>query len=324
MSLGHLSIILLHRLSKSTLVFKHTCNVWQWLCNVYGLTMKVHCLSEFLIIYPTNFFSVWFDNRVRLPTVAKYFFWKDLPALLLSLSSEFSRNEQRLLISVCGDISLLVGFCQKNSCLQCGKAVKNRFVLKGHQIVHINLKPHQCEKCSKCFKNKADLIKHQARHNMDKPHACPQCEKSLSSKGKLRDHQTLHSNLRAFICDQCKTAFKRKQYLQNHQIIHLAIKPITCDQCSFTTKHQYTLKQHIKSNHEGVRYECNMCDKHFLGKKYLNEHKKFKHDEEKTLKCSFCQYKSWSSEDINAHKQRKHSTLFKCEHCDYKNIQRYK
>ena len=125
--------------------------------------------------------------------------------------------------------------------------------LKSHHFVHTIDKLHSCEQCEKSYKWKSDLKKH--------------------LKGHVLGHQEKH-------CDHCAFTTKYVRSLKRHitakHIIGLQEK--RCDHCAFTTKYTQALKRHITVNHDGIKFECNMCDTEYLVRDHLRQHKKKKHD----------------------------------------------
>ena len=51
-------------------------------------------------------------------------------------------------------------------------------------------------------------------------------------------------------------------------------KKFSCNQCSFKTSRKQTLGIHVKSLHEGVRFNCDLCEFEARGSAHLYRHVK--------------------------------------------------
>ena len=233
------------------------------------------------------------------------------------------------------------------SCDRCAYTTNRKDSLQKHQVVHTTIRL-PCEQCQKSFKRKKGLKRHQIVHTNQKQETCGQCSKSFISNPNLKAHQKLvHTTIRLHKCEQCRWSFKRNTDLKRHILGH---QEKHCDHCAFTTKDVRAFNKHIKVNHDGIKFQCNMCDNEYLVKGDLKRHEKAKHEivlkcslckysswseeklrnhrktkhESKLIKCGLCCYKSWSFENVNGHKKREHSILIKCDSCEFSNVYKEK
>ena len=64
-----------------------------------------------------------------------------------------------------------------------------------------------------------------------------------------------------------------------------------CDLCSFSSTGQSSLRLHIRTKHEGVQYKCDSCGMNFAHKDNLRLHRKVVH-EGKKIKCDLCDFQA--------------------------------
>ncbi|NXP83380.1 MAZ protein, partial [Ramphastos sulfuratus] len=71
---------------------------------------------------------------------------------------------------------------KSHSCEACGKAFRDVYHLKRHQLSHSDEKPHQCPVCQQRFKRKDRMAYHLRGHQgaLAKPYVCSHCAKSFS------------------------------------------------------------------------------------------------------------------------------------------------
>ena len=101
---------------------------------------------------------------------------------------------------------------------------------------------------------------------------CDICEKQYTSQDSLKRHQKeVHEDIK-YSCGQCEKQYTKKTNLKRHQTVHKDIK-YSCDKCDYQANREDRLKDHIKTDHEGVTYHCNICNKHFRQVHGLNRHK---------------------------------------------------
>ena len=174
-------------------------------------------------------------------------------------------------------------------------------------LIHSEEKFYSCDRCAYTTNRKDVLQKHQVVHTTIRL-PCEQCQRSFKRKDMLKHHQIVHTTMRLHKCEQCRWSFKTNMDLKRHILGH---QEKHCNHCAFTTKDARAFSRHRKVNHDGIKFQCNMCDNEYLVKGDLKRHEKAKH--EIVLKCSLCKYSSWSEEKLRNHRKTKHeSKLIKC------------
>ena len=59
-----------------------------------------------------------------------------------------------------------------------------------------------------------------------------------------------------------------------------------CPSCDYSSKYNESVSAHEKSVHEGIKnHKCEICDKEFSNKKYLNTHKNAVHFQQNIFSC---------------------------------------
>ena len=112
-------------------------------------------------------------------------------------------------------------------------------------------------------------------------------------------------------CDICDKIFVKARLLRNHMEIFHGI--------------------FVKDHGRPTPFRCQMCDKYFFQEHILRAHISIIHDEQKTVKCEFCdnefkKLRSYIGHMRNIHKIKKKKYLtksrrrFKCDLCDKKGV----
>ena len=148
-------------------------------------------------------------------------------------------------------------------CEQCGYKCTKAGNLKKHILTHSGEKPFSCNKCSYKCTQAIHLKKHMHTHSGEKPHRCNQCGYNCTQAGTLKTHMLGHTTEKKpseeFLCSICSKSFGNK----------------------------YLLKYHV-DRHNGKETEkalCNLCS---TWTKYLSEHMRNMHGENKHVSCSNC------------------------------------
>ncbi|CAG4941349.1 unnamed protein product [Colias eurytheme] len=190
------------------------------------------------------------------------------------------------------------------TCPKCLKQYANRQNLKRHyKIQHLDgTKPFACEQCPLSFKHKHQLSTHMYHHTGIKAFNCPMCPKQFvtitEQKKHIRNHkvftcehcnqqftrwtdvlhhkQTNHQS-EEYICDDCGKTFNRRQHIVRHVKLHANSRENTLYFCPFENCFRHysrnsNLKQHIQVKHEGMTFNCHLCDAKLTTMAKLNEH----------------------------------------------------
>lgn len=190
------------------------------------------------------------------------------------------------------------------SCKVCQKRFYTEFKLKEHMRKHSNETPFKCnfENCLKSFKSKMGLIEHETKHTGVFKFSCNTCNKGFSCKSYLVVHQRVHSNDKKYKCEQCGQHFKSKQAQVDHMNRHLGITPFNCCHCGrgFITKAACIHHEKLHTEPPNRQYPCEICNKFFVSKSYLNVHLKI-HKNIRDFICTVCEKAFLTSKDLKIH-----------------------
>ena len=76
--------------------------------------------------------------------------------------------------------------------------------------------------------------------------------------------------------------------------------------CGVKLRTKVILKLHVRSIHEGIKYDCNVCDKSFTQRPHLKKHKITVHLSSENLPCKICDFKGKTQEHLNKHIKNMH------------------
>ncbi|KXJ68724.1 hypothetical protein RP20_CCG002031 [Aedes albopictus] len=205
-------------------------------------------------------------------------------------------------------------------CSLCPQTFRTYSAFYAHSIMHTDR--FECKECGKRYPAALQLRAHmESAHSDGQQFECAECPgKLFKTSVGLRTHMAYtHRKNKPFMCDFCSRSFKRKDLLDNHRRIHTGEKPFPCDNCPRRFGSRPTLHHHRKrckaqallatveeapgdlhsSDQLDVvprpkkrrcvdgQYVCEFCQKRFLRKEYLANHRR-SHTGERPFGCKHC------------------------------------
>uniref|UniRef100_A0A0P5C0S7 Zinc finger protein n=1 Tax=Daphnia magna TaxID=35525 RepID=A0A0P5C0S7_9CRUS len=198
-------------------------------------------------------------------------------------------------------------------CSTCGHTVSSKERLGIHERIHTDERPFDCKYCDKKFREKGTLVRHIRTHTGERPYACNICGKSYRSRfAYVSHHRTKHETKEkevkkdpmedrrkhpkiGYRCEYCGKEFCQGRILayEKHLTTHTGVSaaiPCTQPGCDFTYSDMTQLKEHTLAQHPEKAYTCDVCNKIFLTKQTLTDHRSM-HDPTRGFQCSFCPVK---------------------------------
>lgn len=151
-----------------------------------------------------------------------------------------------------------------------------------------------CSTCKKSFKDLRSLSTHLNQIHNSKQQICPYCGKFYKQPQLCTHINNVHSdqlNLGKFICDFCEKIFKSRTEITRHLKRWHLIRE--CQDCKRKFYSYPTWLLHQNSVHQPEKkFKCEMCNKTFEAKKYLNQHQKV--HQKDGYPCPLCPDKGFS------------------------------
>ena len=224
-------------------------------------------------------------------------------------------------------------------CDKCEYTTHVESSLKYHmQSKHDGIR-HMCEECGKDFAHKFILAQHVQDKHSEKLHFCDQCDYTFKGQsGQLEIHKKLKHSETNMVCPFCDFQSPTKEAMDEHRDskhkhqatpkksseverkIRESRKEFICNICHVSKKSRATLGLHIRSEHEGIRYNCSVDGCKFSGKQktQLKAHMNAIHLNIK-LPCDFCDFKTAQESNLQLHMIKKHGVKpFSCDKCDFR------
>ena len=143
-------------------------------------------------------------------------------------------------------------------CEKCGKMFDALKKLKNHiKNIHNEKKEFKCEECGKIFSRRDYLRDHVKTVHEGIKQKCGMCEKEYGRLSHLRDHiRTVHEGQKVLHdCEECDKKFSSKVNLKSHIAnVHEGHKEPEIN----TFSQMSDFKTDIKSDHEGVKHNCDI------------------------------------------------------------------
>ncbi|XP_063300953.1 transcription factor IIIA [Pelobates fuscus] len=209
----------------------------------------------------------------------------------------------------------------------CEKAFASKYHLQRHMMTHTGEKNIKCdsEDCNIMFNSKANMKKHFNRAHVytDQVYECdfPDCGLKFKKHNKLRMHQCTHTNELPFKCtfDGCNKCYASPSRLKRHAKVHAGYKCKKDETCEFVGKTWSDYIKHVSTCHAEPLI-CDVCNKKFKKKWFLNDHK-VTHDKERKVYCcprDGCDRTYTTAFNLRSHILSFHEEKrsFVCEHPD--------
>ena len=114
---------------------------------------------------------------------------------------------------------------------------------------------------------------------------CSFCEFVSTTEAGLASHLRKHKGASEYKCEDCEKSFHNSHHLFKHSLKrHNGVK---CNKCENRYLSFTTYRRHVKIEHEGLRYECMLCDKVFRNGEGLKNHRNI-HLGVKPFMCDKC------------------------------------
>ena len=129
-------------------------------------------------------------------------------------------------------------------------------------------------------------------------HRCDVCGKAFSGSWKLQRHRRAHERSKEYFCFE---DWKLQRPIRRHD----RVEAYVCDICNKHFSRKAYIESHISRHltvHARPRHKCNVCDKDFSQKWYLNNHK-LSHEGNSLYLCGICGQHSVSMSALKGHVQ---------------------
>ncbi|XP_055312341.1 zinc finger protein OZF-like [Sitodiplosis mosellana] len=176
-------------------------------------------------------------------------------------------------------------------------------------------KKHKCHVCNHLANCKSHLIRHLRTHTGEKPYQCDVCSKAFAHKQALNRHKKTHGQFR---CSKCNQGFEQELVKIDHEALCNPVR-FECDICGYRTMQKPHLIVHMRT-HTGYKpFECPICFKFFTRNTQLQRHS-MTHKNELPNACSKCGRRFATLDEKQTHETRCQRSLFACDQCRYKTV----
>merc|ERR1719418_123779 len=169
-----------------------------------------------------------------------------------------------------------------------------------------NTEMFECQDCGKEFSKRENLLRHAAIHTSK--HKCDTCGKTFVEKRRLMIHNKSQVNcvryMNSLMPDLALSASAKKgaKRQQEEEPKEDVVKPKTTTKFADVKKEKIELEKNVplrNSEHDDQNgFNCDICDKVFVNKKRLYEHKILHTDR---YKCSTCHHRFTRKNDLEKH-----------------------
>ena len=131
------------------------------------------------------------------------------------------------------------------------------------------------------------------------------CDYKTINKELLSVHTESEHKEKKITCEDCTFKADTSDLMIKH-IRFKHSKQISCDLCEFKSGSSDNVRNHKAEYHKVQLHTCDVCDQTFVNEQLLKTHKE-KHT---SVQCEFCNYSCNSSEKLDDHMKKKHSSKF--------------
>uniref|UniRef100_A0A182KA94 C2H2-type domain-containing protein n=1 Tax=Anopheles christyi TaxID=43041 RepID=A0A182KA94_9DIPT len=193
-------------------------------------------------------------------------------------------------------------------CNKCGLAYPKQYLLRSHQLMHVQAECHICKKV--LSSNYALKVHITQMHSDDGNQICATCGKMFRTKAAMDRHIKEHMGLEPIErkqCQYCQKWFNGKYNLNKHiRFLHNEQGQVfRCDICAHESPNSRALSYHKQRVHVQEKHECEHCGKRFKRKLYLREHIA-SHTNVPLYTCEYCGMKFNSHANHFTHRKNKH------------------
>ena len=184
--------------------------------------------------------------------------------------------------------------------------------------------------CGKTFGTSYAKHRHieEAHTNLTEPVQCPKCSKSFKRREHLRDHlDSVHDKSTSVKCPYCRKELRSSMSFMRHikevheRKLNLPVLPQVCNICEKKFSRKEYLDRHISDVHlRQNRFSCPHCKNTYVRKGVLERHLFVAHQkqgERMIWPCPDCPEYFFREDILDKHEKRgKHSFYEYCKYCD--------
>jgi len=168
----------------------------------------------------------------------------------------------------------------KFSCDKCNYTCSNSSNMKRHiQLVHLK-KTERCPKCN--VEVRQGYVKRhiQEIHMNINTISCPVCMYSTNKRPNLQKHiKAVHLNVKEK-CEQCGKQVNLGGLATHVKTVHLKIKKYKCSHCTYSAATAQNINAHVKMVHLKEKESCKLCSAKLANKETLKRHLRLVHKKE--------------------------------------------
>jgi len=259
-------------------------------------------------------------------------------------------------LKICLEKKNIVKPLLKYRCDKCPYSAKYKSDIRSHMRTHLKIKPFKCEDCGKHFGTLREYRNHMKERNYllrckvcdvtfkckileqnhireqhDNKYECEVCMEPCETRRQLYCHRKIHFKEKCEICNRefsCKTNLQNHQVLNNHGKFSLKSyeKRFSCNDCDKVYLMKQQLGQHKWKIHVNgkklIKFECDLCDKTFNQKANLQTHLRGLHRNFEFY-CTLCRARFLTVQGLFKHrKEHVGQPVFKCTECSYSTMKK--